>query len=84
MSDIRKSERGGNTAYLNVGVWYDADTGHIHLTLPRSGWFHTTVTDDPKSKRGHPNLYEKLARALREADVPGPDVAQTAATDGDA
>jgi hypothetical protein len=74
-TDIRKSEKGGNTAYLNIGAWYDAETGHIHLTLPRSGWFHTTVSPDPDSKRGHPNLYKKLARALKEADVPAPDAA---------
>lgn len=72
MGDIRKSERGGHTAYLNIGAWYDDQTGHIHLTLPRSGWFHTTVSPDPASKRGHPNLYEKLARALKEANVPAP------------
>jgi hypothetical protein len=72
--DIRKSERGGNTAYLNVGVWYDADQGHIHITLPNSGWFHTTVNDKEGSKRGHPNLYGKLARALKEAGVPGPEI----------
>jgi hypothetical protein len=71
-SDISKSEKGGNTAYLNVGVWYDAATGHIHMTLPHSGWFHTTVTSDPKSKRGHPNLFAKLARALKDAGVPYP------------
>lgn len=71
-SDIRRSERGGNTAYLNLGVWYDSATGHIHLTLPNSGWFHTTVTADAESKRGNPNLFGKLARALREAGVPGP------------
>lgn len=78
MSDIRKSEKGGNTAYLNVGIWYDADQGHIHITLPNSGWFHTTVNNNEGSKRGHPNLYGKLARALKEAGVPGPKV-----TDGD-
>ena len=71
-SDIRKSERGGKTAYLNVGAWYDAETEQIHLTLPNSGWFHTTVKADPISKRGHPNLFKKLARALREAGVPSP------------
>jgi len=73
-SDIRKSERGGNTAYLNLGVWYDRETGHIHMTLPHSGWFHTTVCNEATSKRGHPNLFAKLARALKEAGVPGPAV----------
>jgi hypothetical protein len=74
--DIRKSERGGNTAYLNIGAWFDAETGHIHLTLPHSGWFHTTVSPEASSKRGHPNLYGKLVRALREAGVPAPDASE--------
>lgn len=75
-SDIRRSERGGNTAYLNIGAWYDTTTGHIHLTLPNSGWFHTTVSPELSSKRGHPNLYGKLVRALREAGVPAPDATE--------
>jgi len=53
-SDIRKSEKGGNTAYLNMGIWYEKDTGQIHMTLPHSGWFHTTVNGEPNSKRSHP------------------------------
>ena len=72
--DIRKSEKGGNAVYLNVGAWYDKDTGHIHLTLPNSGWFHTTVSPNPESKRGHPNLFSKLARALNGAGVPAPEI----------
>lgn len=66
--DIRKSERGGNTAYLNIGAWFDQKAGHIHLTLPRSDWFHTTVAPGLQSKRGHPNLYN--TRALSERPVP--------------
>jgi len=73
-SDIRRSKKGGNTAYLNVGVWYRQDTDEIHLTLPNSGWFHTTVNCKPNSKRAHPNLFNKLARALRENGIPGPVV----------
>jgi len=76
LTDIRKSESGGNTAYLNVGVWFDPETGHIHITLPHSGWFHTTVTADADSKRGHPNLFAKLARALKEAGVPHPAIGE--------
>lgn len=77
MEDIRRSEKGRQTAYLNIGAWYNVETGHIHLTLPHSGWFHTTVSENEKSKRGHPNLYAKLARALKEAGVPSPPVAET-------
>ena len=71
---ISKSQKGGNAAYLRIGAWYDQATGHIHLTAPNSGWFHTTVNARATSKRGHPNLYNKLARALQEAGVPGPQV----------
>lgn len=73
-SDIRRSEKGDKSAYLQVGVWYDPTTDHIHMTLPHSKWFHTTVSNDVTSKRGHPNLFAKLARALKEAGVPGPAV----------
>jgi len=73
LEDIRRSGKGQNTAYLSIGAWYDKETGHIHLTLPHSKWFHTTVCNKPDSKRGHPNLYAKLARALSLAGVPNPD-----------
>jgi hypothetical protein len=58
-----------------VGVWYDPKTQHIRISIPKSDWFITTVNNDASSKRGHPNLYGKLARALKVAGVPGPDVA---------
>ena len=75
-NDILESKRGGNTVYLNVGVWYDAGTGHIHMTLPHSGWFRTTVNAEATSKRGHPALFCKLARALKEAGVLAPVVVE--------
>lgn len=74
-TDIRKSDKGGNTAYLNIGAWYDAKSGTIHLTLPNSDWFHTTVNNKDGSKRCHENLYKKLAQALKEAGAPYPDLA---------
>ena len=73
-TDIKKSKNGGRTVYLNMGVWYDEDQGHLHLTLPNSGWFHTTVNNNPESVRGHPNLFKKLAKALKHAGAPGPEV----------
>lgn len=75
---ISKSAKGANTAYLKVGIWYDPDKDHIHVAVPKSDWFITTVSNDPSSKRGHPNLYGKLARALREAGVPGPSASDEA------
>ena len=71
---IRKSDKGAKTTYLNVGVWYDAKTDRIHLSVPESDWFHTTVAKDPSGKRGHPNLFAKLARALKESGMPHPTI----------
>ena len=75
-NDIRSSKK-GNAAYLNVGVWYDAETGHIHITLPNSKWFHTTVNDKPSSKRAHHSLFTQLARAMKEAGIPHPEVTES-------
>lgn len=74
MQPIRRSEKGGHTVYMEVGVWYDRETDHIHLTVPGSEWFHTTVNNHPGSKRYHANLFAKLARALKDVGAPNPDV----------
>jgi hypothetical protein len=78
-SDIRRSEKGGNTAYLEMGVWYEEATGQIHMTLPHSEWFHTTVNNEVGSKRYHPNLFWKLARALKVAGAPHPEISEAEA-----
>ena len=70
---MRTSEP-GNTVYLDVGVWYDEEQGHIHLTAKGVHGFHTTVTADPVNKRGHPNLFAKLAKCLRDKGAPAPHV----------
>jgi len=69
---MRKSKQ-GKTVYLEMGIWYNADTGEIHLTAPKTDWFHTTVNDKQDSKRQHSNLFGKLSRCLKEADAPHPD-----------
>lgn len=60
------------TATVQMSLWFNAETGHIHLAAPGSSWFITTVCNTPASKRGHPNLFGKLARLLDEAGLPGP------------
>lgn len=74
MQPIRRSEKGGHTIYMEVGVWYSPETEHIHLTVPGSGWFHTTINNHPGSKRRHSNLFGKLARALSGVGAPSPDL----------
>jgi hypothetical protein len=59
------------TARLDVGVWFNETTGHIHIA--GKGTFISTVSNDPKSKRYHPNLFRKLARVLRDSGLPHPN-----------
>ncbi|MGI9486666.1 MAG: hypothetical protein ACR2RF_12455 [Geminicoccaceae bacterium] len=71
---MSKSEK---TIYLNVGVWYDPDGDKIHLATKDAGGLISTINADPDSKRGHPNLFMKLARCLRDARVPHPAIEAT-------
>lgn len=58
------------TLRLDVGVWYNPSTGHIHVAAKDQ--FISTVSNNPDSKRFHLNLYRKLTRALVEAGLPSP------------
>jgi len=55
---------------LEVRVWYDPKSRYIKIAGPRLT--ASTVSDDPKSKRYHPNLFKKLSKVLVEAGVPAP------------
>ncbi|KKW89720.1 hypothetical protein [Sphingobium chungbukense] len=59
------------TVKLDCGIWYNDESGHIHIAA--AGAFISTVSNDPKSKRYHPNLYRKMAKALRDAGAPAPE-----------
>lgn len=69
-----ESSKPGKSVYVKMGMWWDDDQGHIHLTAPGVHGFHTTVCENPDSKRGHPNLFMKLARALRDGGAPHPPI----------
>ena len=56
---------------MQLRVWFDPASRHIKLAGPQLT--ASTVSNDPRSKRYHPNLYRKLATALREAGAPAPD-----------
>ena len=73
---MRTSEP-GNSIYFEIGVWYNEETGSIHMTAKDAPGFHTTVRQDSKLKRGHPNLFKKLARCLREKGAAAPQEATT-------
>jgi|GEM_PF-5387569 len=65
----RKSQKGhygrkGQTVYVDIGIWRNKKTGHIHIAGPKESKFHSTVSNDKNSKRYHPNLYKKLKEIL--------------------
>lgn len=60
---------------LSVRIWYDPRSRHIKLA--GKGLTASTVSNDPSSKRYHPNLFGKLGKALREAGMPAPEAADT-------
>ena len=62
----------GKSVYMEVGIWWDESQDQIHLTAKDVKGFHTTVSQDAGSRRGHPNLFMKLAKVLRDAGAPHP------------
>ena len=60
----------GKSVSLELRVWYD-DKSH-HIKLAGRGLTASTVSNDPTSKRYHPNLYRKLAKCLRDSGAPAP------------
>lgn len=56
---------------LEIRVWYDENSRHIKLA--GKGLTASTVSNDPTSKRYHPNLFRKLGVALRNAGAPAPE-----------
>jgi hypothetical protein len=63
---------------LEIGVWYDAYHDQILLAAKDLHKFTTTVNRHPTSKRGHADLFAKLAKALKEAGAPHPQIVENA------
>ena len=68
------AERSGKTGTLTIGLWFDEAAGDIHLRLPDHGL--STVGADATSKRGHPHLFNKLAKVLRDQGKVHPAVVE--------
>lgn len=56
----------GKTVYAEIGVWREAD-GSIHLTIKGVKNGHVAVNADPSKRNGHPTLFARLDRLLKEA-----------------
>jgi hypothetical protein len=53
MARQAKGDAPPKTISVTLGIWYNEDTGHIHLAAPGSRWFHSTVSGTPGSVRAH-------------------------------
>lgn len=62
----------GKSVYLQVGIFFKEETGHIHITSNDAPDLHTTINNKPGSIRCHANLFEKLAKVLRDNGAPAP------------
>ena len=58
----------------NVTIWWKEDQNRIAIRVGGDSAFISTVSPDPSSIRGNPNLFYKLARCLRDAGVPHPPI----------
>lgn len=63
-----KDGQPGRSLYVELGVWYNKETGDIHMTAQGVPGFHTTVNDKEGSLRCHGNLYDKFKKLLQEHD----------------
>jgi hypothetical protein len=68
------SKGSGKTASANIGIWFDEEAGDIHLSIPGHGL--STVNNNGNSKRGHPHLFNKLAKVLRDQGKPHPFIVE--------
>ena len=54
---MKKSKQNQKTVYLDkVGIFWNQKDGRIRITFRGTSPFISTVSPDPKSKRGNPNL----------------------------
>ncbi len=62
----------GKSVHVEIGFWLDPD-GSIHMTSNELDDFHIAVNEDPARKNGHPTLYRRLAKLLKDAGAPSPE-----------
>jgi len=77
-----KKSVGGKSAYLQIGFWRHKD-GSIHITASGVPGFHVAVNEDGTKPNGHPTLFARLDRCLKESEpakkkAPRKDASQTA------
>ena len=66
MSKVFIGPEGTKYIRFEIDIWYQEDDASIHITSRADKKFHTTVKNNPESKRCHESLYKHLQRMLTE------------------
>jgi hypothetical protein len=66
-----ETSREGRSMYVRMGMWLEKD-GSIHLSAPGVPGFHVAINSDPRKPNGHPTLFKRLAKCLRDNGAPAP------------
>lgn len=65
--DVRTFKSGkGKSIVLGIGLWPKRRGKQLHIDITGPDDFHTTVTNDPKSKRYHRTLFRNLRKVLND------------------
>lgn len=76
MMSVELENGSGKSVAMEVRIWLNDGTGHIHIAS-KDAQFISTVSNDPTSARYHKNLFGKLARVLSDAGAPHPDLSDS-------
>jgi hypothetical protein len=70
---VERSKKGGRSVTLEIKFWWNAKDRNIHIRGEGSpANLISTVSPNPQSKRGNPNLFWQLSDCLRTAEAPFP------------
>ncbi|GAA4717959.1 hypothetical protein GCM10023216_02690 [Isoptericola chiayiensis] len=64
----RVAERGERTIYVDHGVWYDANTKHIHVTVPGHEGAHWSYGKSDEKYAMYRAMVEETGRWPENAD----------------
>ena len=65
----RLAEKGERTVYVEHGIWYDANTKHIHVTIPgRDGKAHWSYGKTHARSPIYKGILEEVGRWPTDAD----------------
>lgn len=66
----KRGSRGGKprSVYVHMGVWYEPETGFIHLAAPKEDSIHAVISNKPGTSRYQPKFFAQLKELLQKYD----------------